>query len=145
MSRIYGLYNPSKDCFLKECGRGLLFIHNKLSQKPQKAVKSIENIMQNQWKYNMSIRQDYSKNIVEMNLLDAIFGVYMASKKRGYQILQTKEIPVTAAVSTYTKAAKEMLDAEQEALMQSNRHLMSSKNKKSSFFQQFADKVKSFF
>ena len=89
------------------CIRGQLFVENNLSKKPAKAIENVEAIVNNQSKFNMSLKQDYSKNIVEMKLLGLSYGA-----REGYQVFQTRKLPLTSAVKTYTKTAKEMLETQ---------------------------------
>lgn len=91
--------------------KGDLFIKNKLSSKPAKAVKTVENIVKSQNRFNFSMKQNYSKNVVEMNLLGRSYGVHPENpEKSGYQIFLQREVPVTAAISTYAKTANEMIE-----------------------------------
>ena len=88
---------------------GCLFVENTLSKKPAKAIEKVETIVKNQADYNMSLKQDYSRNIVEMKLLGMSYGT-----NDGYQVYQTRKLPVTSAVKTYTKMAQEMIDVQKD-------------------------------
>lgn len=89
---------------------GELFIKNKLSPKPAQAIQRLEKIIKSQDKYNMSVTQDYSKNAIQLDLLGRSYGY-----NEGYQVYQTKYVPVTSAAKTYEKTAKEMLETEEMA------------------------------
>ena len=88
---------------------GCLFVENTLSKKPAKAIEKVETIVKNQADYNMSMKQDYSKNIVEMKLLGKSYGA-----NEGYFVYQSRKLPVTSAVKTYTKTAQEMIEVQKE-------------------------------
>ena len=89
---------------------GCLFIENNLSKKPAKAIENVKTIVKNQNIYNMSLKQDYSKNIIEMKLLGMSYGA-----KEGYQVYQTRKFPITSAVKTYTKTAQEMIEIQNKS------------------------------
>ena len=57
----------------------------------------------------MSLKQDYSRNTVEMKLLGMSYGT-----NDGYQVYQARKLPVTSAVKTYTKMAQEMIDVQKD-------------------------------
>lgn len=98
---------------LSKVYKGELYVKNKLSEKPASAVEGVKNFINSQHAFNISMRQNYSKNVVELDLLGRSYGVCPGNpEKNGYQVLHRKEIPVTAAVSTYTKAARDMADNE---------------------------------
>ena len=98
---------------LRKVSKGELFVKNKLSEKPAKAADGVRKFINNQTWFNISMKQNYSKNVVELDLLGRSYGVCPGHpEKNGYQVLHRKEIPVTAAVSTYTKAAKEMAEGQ---------------------------------
>ena len=89
--------------------QGSLFVEKTISKKPAKAIEKVETIVKNQADYNMSMKQDYSKNIVEMKLLGKSYGA-----NEGYFVYQSRNLPVTSAVKTYTKTAQEMIEVQKE-------------------------------
>ena len=82
---------------------GRLYRENVLSEKATSAANNLVKFIQNQSRYNMSLKQDYSRNIIQMKLLTT---AYEANK--GYQVLQIKELPTTSSIKSYTKTAKEI-------------------------------------
>lgn len=88
--------------------RGNLFVKNNLTQKPSKAIEPVKKIIQNSG-YNMSLKQDYSKNVVEMNLLSSFL-----QDNGEYYILQSRKLPVVSAIKAYTKNAQGMIESQDE-------------------------------
>ena len=111
--------------------QGSLFVENNLSKKPAKAVEKIESVIKKQSSYNMSLKQDYSKNVVEMKLLGMSYGA-----KEGYYVYQARKLPVTSSVKTYTKTAQEMIDVQNEYNVLCNQRFTKSKR---TFFQRVKD------
>lgn len=87
-----------------------LFVQNKLSSRPQRAVNRLKNFIEKQEIYNMSMRQDYSRHLVELNLLGRSL-----DETGKFLVFQTRYLPVDTASKAYTKTAKEMIRAEKEA------------------------------
>ena len=94
-------------------------VRNKLSSKPQKAAEKLKKMIEGSnsicKNYDLSIKQDYDKNTVRLNLLGQSIvgcpgGGYPANTERGQIIYQTSELPVTAAVKRYTEVVKQMVN-----------------------------------
>ena len=100
---------------------GSLFVKNTLTQKPSKAIEPVKKIIQNSG-YNMSLKQDYSKNVVEMNLLSSFL-----QDNGEYYILQSRNLPVVSAIKTYTKTAQEMIESQDEYFKLCNQRFSHSK------------------
>lgn len=96
-----------------------LFVQNKLSTKPQQAVNRLRNFVEKQEIYNMSMRQDYSKNLVELNLIGRSL-----DETGKFFVYQTRYLPVNTATKAYTKTAKEMIQAEKEAYTPAKKSLL---------------------
>ncbi len=95
------VYNPS-----------MLFVKNKLSEKPAKAVKEIEKMVKNQNNYHVSMSQDYSNNVVKLNLLSKGILVNPGANKcyeGGHFIYQSSQLPVTSAVKRYKQVVQNLL------------------------------------
>ena len=90
-----------------------VFVRNKLSKKPQEAVEPLRKIIDNQLDYHLSMKQDYSKNTVILNLLSRCYVCNTQGLKNfenGHQIYQSSELPVTSALNTYKKTVQQMLE-----------------------------------
>ena len=88
-----------------------VIIRNKLTQKPQQGANRLEKFIKSQELYDVSVRQDYSKQKVELQLLTR-------SYKQTYEPqepVQTRYVPITSASKAYTKTAKEMIQAQKES------------------------------
>jgi len=122
---------------INDCSRykGNLFVKNHLSGKPAKAVEKVERIVQES-SYNMSLKQDYSKNVVEMNLLSS----FLRDNGEPY-ILQSRKLPVTSAIKTYTKNAQEMIEVQNEYFRLANQRF---KHPKPTLFQRIKDSIEDF-
>lgn len=95
-----------------------LIIRNKLSTKPQKAADKLKQIVEGSnsicKNYDLSIKQDYGKGTVKLNLLGHSIiadarGGFPANTEKGQIIYQTSELPATAAVKRYTEVVRQMV------------------------------------
>ena len=91
----------------------IVIVKNKLTSQPQKGVSKLKTFVKSNDAYNIGVRQDYSKNRVELQLLSR---TYMP-QEGGFAAVQTRYIPVTSAAKAYTKTAKEMIQAERETVV----------------------------
>ena len=89
-----------------------VIVRNKLTSRAQKGVNRLKTFVKNSEGYNIGVKQDYSKNRVELQLLSRSY----FPQESGYQVYQTRYIPTTSAAKTYTKTVKEMMQAEREAV-----------------------------
>ena len=94
---------------IEAMGRKLI-VRNNLTYQPKTVVNRFSEFVEKQEAYNVSMRQDYSKNKIELQLL----GRNYTPGTSEYPALQTRYIPVTSALKTYKKTAKEMMKAERE-------------------------------
>ena len=91
----------------------IVIVKNKLTSQPQKGVSKLKTFVKSNDAYNIGVRQDYSKNRVELQLLSR---TYMP-QEGGFAAVQTRYIPATSAAKAYTKTAKEMIQAERETVV----------------------------
>ena len=87
-----------------------VYIYNRLSRKPQQAVERLRTAVENQDLYNVGMSQDYSKNVVVLKLYGR--GIVDSESRTR----QTREIPITSSAKRYTKAFRQMVNEETEAV-----------------------------
>ena len=78
-----------------------VIIQNKLTRKPQEGANRLKKFIKSQELYDVSVRQDYSKQNVELQLLTRSYNQTYEPQTP----VQTRYIPTTSASKAYTKTA----------------------------------------
>ena len=115
-----------------------LRVENKLSKKPRKAAEELKKIVEapnSEFNhYDLSVEQDYSRNVVKLDLLGQCLighsdGSIPPNTKHSQYIYQSCELPVTAAVERYKQAAKQLLTDANEGKVQSSNNQVKERRK----------------
>lgn len=88
-----------------------VIVRNKLTSQPQKGVNRLKTFIKNQGGYNIAVRQDYSTNKVNLELLTRSY----LPETTSYDVLQTRQVPITSSAKKYVKVVQDMIQAERVA------------------------------
>ena len=110
--------------------QGKLVIANSFSNKPKQCINKVQSDVQNLIKkkdYDLYIRQDYSKNVINIS---AEYSFPLKSNQRKLFVSAQENIPINSRVSRYVDAAANVINQFENNLRKKEQQAWEQKQKK---------------